>query len=246
MINLGQIFKKKKDPDNIFISDLKNILGFGIKNVLVFKTAFIHKSKNIRNKDGFLINYERLEFLGDSILGSIVSDHLYFNYPNLKEGELTKLRSKIVNRDSLNNIGYSLQLYRLLDSNHIIKKAKDDIHGNILEALIGAIYIDRGFDKCKKFILSKIIDDFINFDTIKSSIISYKGLLIEWSQKNRFKVIFKTIKDDGLNPNINFSSSLFINNKQISKAGELSKKKAEEKAAKRAYHALKLKFEINE
>lgn len=246
MINLGQIFKKKKDPDNIFISDLKNILGFTIKNILIFKTAFIHKSKNIRDKDGFLINYERLEFLGDSILGSIVSDHLYFNYPNFNEGELTKLRSKIVNRDSLNNIGYSLQLHRLLDSNHVTKKAEDDIHGNILEALIGAIYLDKGFEKCKKFILNKIIDNYINFDTINSSIISYKGLLIEWSQKNKHKIIFKTMKDDGLNPNINFSSSLFINNKQISKAGELSKKKAEEKAAKRAYNALKIKFENNE
>ena len=246
MINLGQIFKKKKDPDNIFISDLKNILGFTINNILIFKTAFIHKSKNIRDKDGFLINYERLEFLGDSILGSIISAHLYFNYPNFNEGELTKLRSKIVNRDSLNNIGYSLQLHRLLDSNHVTKKAEDDIHGNILEALIGAIYLDKGFEKCKKFILNKIIDNYINFDTINSSIISYKGLLIEWSQKNKHKIIFKTMKDDGLNPNINFSSSLFINNKQISKAGELSKKKAEEKAAKRAYNALKIKFENNE
>lgn len=246
MINLGQIFKKIKGPNHVFASDLIKLLDFKPKNILIFKTAFTHKSKNIRDQNGFLINYERLEFLGDSILGSIVSDHLYFNYPDFHEGDLTKLRSKIVNRDSLNNIGYSLELYKLLDSNHSIQNAKDDIHGNLLESLIGAIYLDKGFDKCKIFILNRIIDYYINFDTINSSIISYKGALIEWSQKNKHKILFKTTKDDGLNPNINFSSILFIDNKQISKAGELSKKKAEEKAAKRAYNALKLKFKNNE
>ena len=242
MINLGQIFNKNKDSDHIFASHLKNIIGFTPKNILTFKKAFTHKSKNIRDKDGLLINYERLEFLGDSILGGIVSAHLFFNYPNFYEGDLTKLRSKIVNRESLNNIGYSLKLYELIDSSHKAESPNDDIHGNLLESLIGAIYVDKGFEICKKFILNKIIDYYINFDTINSSIISYKGTLIEWSQKNKCKILFKTTKDNGLNPNINFSSTLFLDNKQIAKAGEVSKKKAEEKVAKRAYNALKFKF----
>jgi len=241
-MNLGQIFKKNKDPDHVFASHLKNIIGFIPKNILIFKKAFTHKSKNIKDKDGLLINYERLEFLGDSILGGIVSDHLFFNYPNFHEGDLTKLRSKIVSRESLNNIGYSLKLYKLIESSHKTESPNDDIHGNLLESLIGAVYVDTGFEICKKFILNKIIDYYINFDTINSSIISYKGTLIEWSQKNKCKILFKTTKDNGLNPNINFSSTLFLDNKQIAKAGEVSKKKAEEKVAKRAYNALKFKF----
>lgn len=246
MISLDQIFKKFKGPDHIFASDLEKILGFRPKNILIFKTAFIHKSMNIKNADGFFINYERLEFLGDSVLGSIVSDHLYFNYPDFKEGELTKLRSKIVNRDTLNYIGHSLKLYTLIKSNHVINKAKDDINGNLLESLIGAIYLDKGFDKCKKFILEKIIYHYINFKTITSSIISYKAVLIEWSQKYKHKVIFKTKKDSGLDPNITFSSTIFIDDSQVAKARELSKKKAEEKAAKRAYLSLNINFTSHE
>ncbi len=246
MFNLDRIFNKNKDPKCTLSSELKIILGFSPKNISIFKIAFTHKSKNIRDKDGLNINYERLEFLGDSILGTIISDHLYINFPNSQEGDLTKLRSKIVNRESLNKIGYSLGLHRFIDSNHFIKDSKDDIHGNMLESLIGAIYLDRGFEKCKNFILNKIIDYYINFDTIDSSIISYKGTLIEWSQKNKTKLIFKTTKDEGLNPKINFSSILFLDNKQVSKAGGVSKKKSEEKASKRAYNALKYKFRSNE
>ncbi|MDG2371755.1 MAG: ribonuclease III domain-containing protein [Flavobacteriaceae bacterium] len=242
MINLGQIFNKNKDPNHIFASRLKDIIGFTPKNVLIFKKAFTHKSKNIRDKDGSLINYERLEFLGDSILGGIVSAHLFFNYPNFHEGDLTKLRSKIVSRESLNKIGYSLKLYELIDSSYRIERPNDNIHGNLLESLIGAIYVDKGFEICKKFILNKIINYFINLETINSSIISYKGTLIEWAQKNKCKILFKTSKDNGLNPKINFSSILFLDNKQVAKAGEVSKKKAEEKVAKRAYNALKFKF----
>ena len=246
MISLTQLFNKKKHPDYIFASNLKKIIGFVPNNVLIFKTAFTHKSKNIRNQDDLLINYERLEFLGDSILGSVVSGHLYHNYPSFNEGDLTKLRSKIVNRETLNTIGSSLDLHELLDSNHTLKKENDNIHGNLLESLIGAIYLDKGFDICKKFILSKIIDYYINFDTINLSIISYKGALIEWSQKKKHKIIFKTSKDDSLDSNINFSSTLFLDNKKIAKAGALSKKKSEEKVAKRAYNALKLKFTNND
>jgi ribonuclease-3 len=245
VINLGQFFKKIIDPNHVYTSDLEKFLGFKPKNILLFKTAFTHKSKNIRDKNGFLINYERLEYLGDSILGCVVSDHLYFSYPNFNEGKLTKLRSKIVNRDTLNKIGLSLKLHDFFESNHTLNK-KDDVHGNLLESVIGAIYVDKGFNKCKKFILDKIIYNYINFDTINSSIISYKGALIEWSQKNKHRIIFKTIKDNGLNPNINFSSVLFLNNKQIAKAGEISKKKAEEKVAKRAYNAMKIRFKDNE
>ncbi|MAD13300.1 MAG: ribonuclease III [Flavobacteriaceae bacterium] len=242
MIKLGKLFGLNKSPDHIFSTKLKVILGFRPNNTLIYKTAFTHKSKKIQDKNGLYINYERLEFLGDSILSVVISDYLYSSYPEFNEGDLTKLRSKIVNRESLNKIGFSLKLIELIDSNHLVENSNDNIHGNILESLIGAVYLDSGFDTCKKFILNKIIHYFINFETINSSILSYKGALIEWSQKNKHKLNFKTTTDNGLTPKINFLSSVFLNNKLIAKATEVSKKKAEEKVSKKAYKVLKIKF----
>ena len=242
MFNLGHFFNKNKDPKYIFFRNLKKILGFKPKHILIFKTAFTHKSKNLKDKKGISINYERLEFLGDSVLQIVISEYLFKTFPNYDEGDLTKLRSKIVNRENLNSIGFSLELIKLTESNLEIKSSKDDIHGNILESLIGAIYVDRGFKVAKNFIIKKIIEYHIDVKKINSSIISFKGALIEWSQKNKQKIIFKTEKYNGLNPDINFSSTIFLNNNSIAKAVEISKKKAEEKVAKRAYHALKLNF----
>ncbi|MBN09640.1 MAG: ribonuclease III [Flavobacteriaceae bacterium] len=237
---LGQFFNKNKNSEYIFYSKLKKLLGFSINKFEPYKKAFTHKSMNLKDINGEIINYERLEFLGDSLLGSCVSSYLFEKFPKSNEGDLTKLRSKIVNRETLNKIGFDLQLYKFTNSNYKIEGPKDDVNGNLLEALIGAVYLDKGYKKCENFVLSKIISSYVDFKSLNDSIISYKGALIEWGQKNKHKIVFHTQEDAGLDSEINFSSILLFNKKVIAKAREISKKKAEEKVAKRAYNNLKL------
>tara|TARA_B100001057_G_scaffold349924_1_gene351392 strand:- start:252 stop:983 length:732 start_codon:yes stop_codon:yes gene_type:complete len=237
LLGLGKFLNSNKNPDKKFISNLNSLLGFKIKDTLLFKKAFTHSSTNLKDKHGSVYNYERLEFLGDSILGTIISDHIYSNYSNYDEGELTKLRSKIINRESLNKIGFSLKLNELVNSSIKVDRSSDDINGNLLEALIGAIYIEKGFKICQNFVIKKIINN-INLNIINKSIISFKASLVEWSQKNKKKIIFKTKINSKSNSKVGFSSTLFVDNKKIAFALDESKKKAEEKVSKISYQIL--------
>lgn len=239
MLGLDKFFNSNKNPNKKFVSNLKKLLGFKINNILLFKKVFTHSSKNLKDKDGLAFNYERLEFLGDSILGTIISNYLYSNYSNYSEGDLTKLRSKIISRDNLNKIGFSLKLNELVNASTKVDKSSNDINGNILEALIGAIYIEKGFKFCENFVLNKIITN-LNFISLNKSIISYKANLIEWCQKKKKKITFKTKINTKSKTKISFSSILLVDSKKVAFAIEESKKKAEEKVSKVYYETIKI------
>ena len=128
------------------------------------------------------MNYERLEFLGDSILSSIISSYLFKNIPTGSEGYLTQMRSKIVSRSHLNELGLELNLLQFVESNISEENYGVNIHGNLFEALIGAIFLDRGYPYCKKFIFQKVIDPHVDLEKLKIKVISYKSLFIEWCQ----------------------------------------------------------------
>jgi len=238
---LNHIFKSRSADEGIFFNRLKKITSLRPVNLKIYQKAFTHRSMNIKDIHGNYVNYERLEFLGDSILSVIVSKFLFNKFPSAKEGGLTKYRAKIVSRENMNQIGLKLNLIDLLELDQKINFG-ENIHGNLLEALIGAVFIDRGYLKCQKFILDKIIADHVNVEQLEHSVLSYKGLLIEWGQKRKKKVRFTTTSDGGLDPEINYSTSVLINEVIIVKARGGSKKKAEEKSAKRAYYALNLKY----
>lgn len=238
---LNHIFKSRSADEGIFFNRLKKITSLRPVNLKIYQKAFTHRSMNIKDIHGNYVNYERLEFLGDSILSVIVSKFLFNKFPSAKEGGLTKYRAKIVSRENMNQIGLKLNLIDLLELDQKINFG-ENIHGNLLEALIGAVFIDRGYLKCQKFILDKIIADYVNVEQLEHSVLSYKGLLIEWGQKRKKKVRFTTTSDGGLDPEINYSTSVLINEVIIVKARGGSKKKAEEKSAKRAYYALNLKY----
>ena len=238
---LNHIFKSRSADEGIFFNRLKKITSLRPVNLKIYQKAFTHRSMNIKDIHGNYVNYERLEFLGDSILSVIVSKFLFNKFPSAKEGGLTKYRAKIVSRENMNQIGLKLNLIDLLKLDQKINFG-ENIHGNLLEALIGAVFIDRGYLKCQKFILDKIIADHVNVEQLEHSVLSYKGLLIEWGQKRKKKVRFTTTSDGGLDPEINYSTSVLINEVIIVKARGGSKKKAEEKSAKRAYYALNLKY----
>ena len=228
----------------IFFSSLRKITSLKAYNRDVYHTAFTHRSKNLKDDDGHLINFERLEFLGDSILGIVVSYFLYDKFPFAKEGTLTKYRAKIVSRENLNQIGHKIGLINFLDQKNKVNFGKN-IHGNLLEALIGAIFVDRGFKKCSRFVMKKILDEHVDIDQLQHRVLSYKGFLIEWGQKTKKSIKFKTNTDNGLDPEFNYTTQIYLDDELIVKARGISKKKSEEKAAKRAFHAMNIKSRMN-
>ncbi len=241
MYNLLRYLLKKsrqKNQDGIFLKKLNQLLGFHPKKTILFQQVFTHSSEHKIDKDGRPFNFERLEFLGDAILGAHIANYLFEVYPNGNEGDLTKLRSKIVSRQNLNNLGKDLNLTSFLNPKFRHNNLGENINGNLLEALIGAIYLDQGFEKAQEFIQENIINQLQNIDTLENKIISYKSLFIEYCQKYKKTFEFITEQQESNEPNIHFGVKLLLDNKVIAKARDTSKKKAEEKAAKRAYFAL--------
>ena len=145
----------KSKPNHSFKQTIADIIGYPPKNLVLFERVFTHRSLEKVGEDGRKINYERLEFLGDAVLGAIIGNYLFSQMPDADEGGLTQMRSKIVRREFLNHIGKSLGLCRLLQSKVDKDHYGDDIHGNIFEALVGAVFVDVGFSKCQSFVKIK-------------------------------------------------------------------------------------------
>jgi len=232
------IKKSRSKSDEIFYAQIKKLLGFVPKKLDHYKRAFTHTSLQLKDKNGRPINFERLEYLGDSMLGSIIAAYLYTEVPEANEGYLTQMRSKIVSRKHLNELGKDLELLTFLETKISKTKIGSNIHGNLFEALVGAIYLDRGYAYCEKFINKKVIVPYVDIQKLEGKITSYKGVLIEWSQKRKRKINFEVYEDSGNQSVKHFSVKLYVDGKIVSKGRATSKKRAEEMAAKRAYFAL--------
>src|SRR5690606_35720720 len=183
---LNKIFKKSRPiEDGIFFEEVKKVLGFEPIRLDFYKKAFTHRSSNKIDSQGNPVNYERLEFLGDAMLSSVIAAHLFSQVPNGDEGYLTKMRSKIVSREHLNELGRDLDLVRFIESKIPIANFGENIHGNIFEALIGAIFLDRGYNYCERFIHMRVIVPYVDIAKLEGKVTSYKSLLIEWCQKEK-------------------------------------------------------------
>ncbi|WP_191858519.1 ribonuclease III [Hanstruepera ponticola] len=235
MKNIRNILNSRSKNDGNFFVSIQKILGFKPRKIKFYQTAFTHRSMNIKDSEGHPINYERLEFLGDAMLGSVIASHLYTEVPSGDEGYLTKMRSKIVSREHLNELGKDLNLVDLVESKIPKGQFGDNIYGNLFEALIGAIFLDRGYKYCEKFIYKKVIIPYVDIEKLEGKVISYKSLLIEWCQKEKKTFDYNVYEDTGNDDIRHFSVKLSINDKIVSKARATSKKKAEEKASKRAF-----------
>jgi ribonuclease-3 len=241
---IKKIFCKSRSlEDGIFFDAIHTILGFTPNTLENYKKAFTHRSSNKLDSIGNPMNYERLEFLGDSMLSSIIAAFLYNISPSGDEGYLTKMRSKIVSRDHLNELGRDLNLLQFLDSKVPAQHFGENIHGNLFEALVGAIYLDQGYSYCEKFIEKRVILPYVDISKLEGKITSYKSLLIEWCQKEKKTFHFDTFEDNDSNGERLFGVKFSIDNKVISKARAASKKKAEEKACQRAYFAFQDKID---
>jgi len=238
MASIKNIFNSRSQEDGDFFLTIKKILGFKPKDISIYEEAFTHRSTNEKDSEGNSQNYERMEFLGDAMLGSVIAAHLFKKVPGGNEGYLTKMRSKVVSREHLNELGRDLELIKLVKTNIPTKQFGSNIHGNVFEALVGAIYLDRGFRYCEKFIQKRVIKPYVDIEKLEGKIISYKSLLIEWCQKHKKRFKFSVYDDTGNDSLKHFAVKFMIDDKVVTKARATSKKKAEERAAKRAYYKL--------
>lgn len=209
---------------------VKTQLGFTPGRVAFYKKALTHKSALKKEEDEWDSN-ERMEFLGDSILDSIISDFIFKHYPLKDEGFLTKMRSKIVNRKSLNELALHLSLDNYIKSNNLYLKNNNAL-GNAFEALIGAIFLDKGYSFTQQFVNDSILKKYVNFDTLENTDLNYKSQLIEVVQRNREKIVFTTVENENeRNPKFHFKSSVLINDIVICEANGRTKKEAEQNAS---------------
>lgn len=220
-------FRKEKEPYFRFYK----ILGFYPHNIEIYKQALLHKSSSVKSQ-GRLVNNERLEFLGDAILDAVVADIVYKKFEGKREGFLTNTRSKIVQRETLNNIAINIGLDKLIKYSSKQSSHNSYMSGNAFEALVGAIYLDRGYETCMKFMEERIIGQYINLDKISRKEVNFKSKLIEWSQKNKFEIEFRLIGqslDESQNPI--FETQILVENISGGTGKGYSKKESQQEAA---------------
>ena len=225
---------RKTKPQRSFKQTISEIIGYTPKKIYLFERVFTHRSLEKVGDDGRKINYERLEFLGDAVLGTIIGNYLFTKMPEADEGTVTQMRSKMVRREFLNRVGKSLNLYPLLQSRTEKNHYGDDVHGNIFEALVGAVFVDGGFLKCRSFVETKIIEPYIDLDDLMGRVVSYKGTMVNWFQKQKMTYEYEVFEDSGANK-LMFKAKLFVDKTLVASARASNKKKAAEKVSKRAY-----------
>lgn len=222
---------------------LKELLGFNPGNLELYKLALLHKSSSIKDEQGNVLNNERLEFLGDAILDAIIAGMLYDQYPDKKEGFLTNVRSKIVNRSNLNKIALKIGLDKVLVST--TNNNTTNIYGNAFEALVGAIYLDVGFIRCKKFIEERVFKGLIDMQTLTQREVNFKSRLLEWSQKNKRELEFELVEESIGEKNIPaFVSQVKIDGELYGSGKGKSKKESHQEAAKKTLKLLREREEL--
>ncbi len=241
---LVNIFLPSTERDKLLRKSVGSIIGEKPDNLSLYRLAFIHSSagKNL-TENGFKESNERLEYLGDAVLGMVIAEYLFKKFPYKDEGFLTDIRSRIVNRESLNNLAKRLGLNDLIEfeTNKRTVMARTSMYGDAMEALIGAIYIDKGFRFARKFIIKKLLSPHFDLENLIQNNTNYKSLLIEWAQKEG-KQLNWSLTEAGVFHNKEFTAIIQINKntEPFSVGNGHSKKKAEQDAARKACEVLEL------
>ena len=230
LIRIRLLTVRQKEPYLLFHS----ILGFYPKNLRLYEQAFRHKSASVRSIDGIRINNERLEFLGDAVLNVLVTDILFKKFPLLGEDFLTRSRSNIVQRRTLNKIALDLGLDKLLLTAALSSEfPHQSVYGNALEALMGAIYLDQGYRRCKQFLEKRILDEYLDLERVAQTEQNFKSALLEWCQQKRSKLVFETSEIQQANPKLaRFQAIAIIDGIIVGQGQGLSKKEAQQTASK--------------
>lgn len=223
-------------PEKELARRLKNILGFTPAYLNLFKLAFYHKS-TFTTRDYAISNNERLEFLGDAVLSTIVAEYLFTKYPNSDEGFLTKMRSKIVKRHSLDEIADRMGLDLFLSDYNQTRLSKSML-GNALEALVGAIYIEVGYERTKRYVIRRILRRYLDIHELELFDDNYKSQLLEWCQKNGHQIDYKVLAKYKSDKRDKFKVAVYVDGKKLGTADDFNKKSAEQLASERAMLAL--------
>ena len=229
-------FRKEKE----LFSSLYQILGFYPHNIALYKQALLHKSVGRRNDKGKPLNNERLEFLGDAILDAVVGDIVFRHFEGKREGFLTNTRSKLVSRDTLGKLSKEMGIPQLIMSAGHSTSHNSYMNGNAFEALVGAIYLDRGYGACMRFMEKRILAQLINIDKVAYKEVNFKSKLLEWSQKNRVKMEFRELeqsRDDNNSPV--FTCQVFIEGLEGCTGTGYSKKESQQNASKETLQRLR-------
>ena len=230
------IFVKKNTSEKEIAKFLKNVLGFRPRNLDIYKMAFIHSSVSSRDSVCHAINNERLEYLGDSVLNTVIADYLFKKFPLHPEGPLTEMRSKIVCRDQLNKLSRKMGLAKfVMVDPHAQPKS---IHGDAFEALIGALYLDKGYNKTKYIIINKLLLTFMDLDSVLQEEHNYKSKILNWAQKNHYKIRFENGVAGNPKGRKLFISRCYLNNNFLAEAEDFTVKKADQLAAEKAWEQL--------
>ncbi len=233
---LRNFYLSKFSKEKILYQKIYNLLGFYPQKLSLYKIALTHNSFNHNQIPHKKINNERMEFLGDSVLGMVIAEKLYNKFPYKNEGFLTETRSKIVGRNKLNQIGKKMGILGILNYDKKLNNQPslmETLAGNALEALIGAIYLDKGFNFTKRFIIDHIIENYIDFDTIVIEELSYKAKLIKWAQKEKRKIEYSLLRVDEENKRKVYNIQIIIDDEVVCEGRNQSKKIAEELASEK-------------
>ena len=230
------LFRKDKESYLCFY----RMLGFYPRNIRIYEQALLHKSSSVKSDKGRLLNNERLEFLGDAILDVVVGDIVYQKFEGKREGFLTNTRSKIVSRESLNHVAEQIGLVKLIKFNTRQSAHNSYMGGNAFEALVGAIYLDRGYDYCKYFMEHRIIGQYLNLEKLSRKEVNFKSKLIEWTQKNKVVIAFELVSQtlDEFNSPV-FETEILIEGIPACKGKGYSKKESQQIAAHETLNKIK-------
>ncbi len=237
-MSLLPIFKAYFSKDKYLFQSIKNILGFYPGNISIYKLAFLHKSASQDVRKGIKVSNERLEYLGDTILSSVIADFLFKKYPYNDEGFLTEMRSKIVSRANLNKLSHKMGLSKLIQKDKESNNQYRSIEGDTFEALIGAIYLDKGYNFTQKVIIKRIMQVHIDIDEIEHKPWNFKSKLIDWAQKERKSIGFNVVDVIGGGYNKQYLVELMIDGNPITRGQDYSIKAAEQLASEKAYSQL--------
>ena len=240
MWRILKITGKKSPSDKKLIDAIQTIAGFSPVNLELYRLATRHSSIVKENGSGFRENNERLEYLGDAILGAAVADFLFKKFPYKGEGFLTEMRSRIVNRDALNLLARKIGIGNIIQFDKKNTQLQRVILGNTLEAIVGAIYLDKGYTRTSKFVINKLIAPYYDLDEMINTQANFKSLLIEWSQREGKEVRFEIENEEKGRTQKEFTAQVIIENEVIGTGYGNSKKKSEQDAAFKACKKLNL------
>jgi len=233
LLRLFKFFQNYFSSDKKLFLSLKNILGFYPKNIRLYKQCLRHRSASVTLKDGADNSNERLEFLGDAVLGAAVAHYLFRKFPFKDEGFLTKIRSRIVSRANLNSLSRKLGLFDMME----VKRENEQIYksagGDALEAFIGAIYLDRGYTAAQAFVIDKLIKLHLDLEEILNTDKDYKSKLVEWSQKEKRLIRYEVAAERGGGISKYYVIDLYVDEVKQTTGNGNSKKSAEQHAAEK-------------